>query len=84
MQRSVVRWHNIWGRSGPTMKEKLVSRVLDLAASLCEKVENRACRTWLPHYVENGKNEHVSVKKLASTAFREFRSSCQMWRVNEV
>jgi hypothetical protein len=32
---AVVRWRNLWGSSGPTINEKLVSHALDLATSLC-------------------------------------------------
>jgi hypothetical protein len=40
--------------------------------------EKRVCRTWLSCYEGKGENEHVTVKKLALTAFREFLSSCQI------
>jgi hypothetical protein len=32
---AVVQWRNLWGSSGPTVKEKLVSHLFDLATSLC-------------------------------------------------
>jgi hypothetical protein len=34
-----VRWRNLWSSSGLTIKKKLVSHVLNLAASLCGKRE---------------------------------------------
>jgi hypothetical protein len=31
---AVVRWSNLWDSSGPMVKEKLVSHILDLVNSL--------------------------------------------------
>lgn len=38
---AVIRGHNLWGSSGPTVQKKPVSHVLDIAVSLCGKVEKK-------------------------------------------